>query len=123
MTKLTAQNLQTYCDLTAKGAQAAMAFIAKTRLNARSSYSEIDDVMHELLSVVNVSGNESKTAPGYYYDVISVGPRHDKIEAYFLDRGDPYLNSICYDLSTDTWCIDAWGNWAEDYESEDDWDY
>ena len=39
----------------------------------------------------------------------------DQYGVDYINMGDPYVSTLCYDCKTDTWSVGCWGNWVEMY--------
>lgn len=113
MMKVTKKNLMNYLDMTEKGAADVVRFVNGVSLDR---YTFLEQMMEDLLRVMQQPGSFASNTRWYPYDVDSLGTDTGIAKLLYINRGDTYINTICYDVWKRKFFVGSWGEWYEDYE-------
>lgn len=67
------------------------------------------DAVNEVIDGYGVEALESHDAPNdrYYFDIV----------ALYVNKGDPYVPTVLYDVHADKLMVCSWGDWLESQET------
>jgi hypothetical protein len=79
----------------------------KKAMTIADTHQSVDDALSLANKLLHGHGVEAVTTTNYY------GGYYQDIGLLYVNRGDTYTATICYDVEKDRFYAGTWGDWAE----------